>query len=111
MSHDQLKKQLEERQAVLSRRVGKIHRDLQSEHSADSEEQAVERGNEPVLEALDEKILAELEALRLAVRRLEEGRYGVCVACEGEIPAARLEALPTTIRCLSCADLRGPLAG
>lgn len=102
MDHKETRRLLEERETVLSRRVGKIERDLQSEHSADSEEQATERGNEPVLEALDEKILAELEEIRLALRRMEEGSYGICVTCEEEIPAARLEALPTTVRCVQC---------
>ncbi len=102
MDRSHIRSLLEEREAVLSRRVGKIERDLQSEHSADSEEQAVERGNEPVLEALDEKILAELEEIRLALRRMEEGQYGICVTCEEEIPEARLEALPTTTRCVQC---------
>ncbi|MAE96133.1 MAG: dimethylmenaquinone methyltransferase [Deltaproteobacteria bacterium] len=104
MDHGRLKSQLEEREALLRRRVDRVERDLQNEHSTDWQEQATERENEPVLEALDEKILAELEEIGLALRRLEEGNYGVCVTCEEEIPAARLDALPTTTRCVSCVD-------
>ena len=33
-------------------------------------------------------------------QRLEDGKYGICVDCGKEIPAARLEALPEAIRCV-----------
>lgn len=38
-----------------------------------------------------------------ALERLAEGGYGVCDSCGSEIPAARLEALPATTLCVTCA--------
>jgi RNA polymerase-binding transcription factor DksA len=35
-----------------------------------------------------------------ARRALADGRYGICVDCGKEIPAARLEAMPESIRCV-----------
>ena len=41
-----------------------------------------------------------------ALVRLAKGRYGNCVACEGQIAEARLRALPFAVRCRACADRR-----
>jgi DnaK suppressor protein len=40
-----------------------------------------------------------------ALAKIEAGSYGVCEKCGGEIPAARLEALPATSLCVECARL------
>lgn len=39
-----------------------------------------------------------------ALERMDEGTYGVCVDCGEEIPPARLEARPLSIRCVDCAS-------
>jgi len=44
--------------------------------------------------------LADIEA---AEQRLHDGRYGTCTTCGLEITPERLEALPATPTCLSCA--------
>lgn len=38
-----------------------------------------------------------------ALRRLEEGTYGVCAACQGAITFGRLLATPTATHCAACA--------
>jgi DnaK suppressor protein len=43
-----------------------------------------------------------LQRVAAAISRLEEGNYGSCVECEGEIPEARLKAMPFAIRCREC---------
>ena len=40
-----------------------------------------------------------------ALRRIAEGTYGKCVACAGDIPRKRLEALPWTVCCLRCQEI------
>lgn len=40
--------------------------------------------------------------LDTALRRLDEGEYGLCEDCGVEISAGRLRALPFAKRCLSC---------
>ncbi|HVN63508.1 MAG TPA: TraR/DksA C4-type zinc finger protein [Candidatus Binataceae bacterium] len=44
-----------------------------------------------------------LNAIEAAFVRLDEGRYGVCEACGGEIALKRLEAVPFAVRCTECA--------
>jgi DnaK suppressor protein len=40
-----------------------------------------------------------------ALRRIADGTYGICVACAGDIPRERLEALPWTDCCLRCQEI------
>jgi len=56
-----------------------------------------------VLEALDESARTELTAIRNAMHRLDTGKYGTCTRCGGDIAEGRLDALPHTPLCASCA--------
>jgi RNA polymerase-binding transcription factor DksA len=47
-----------------------------------------------------EQVEAELADVEHALRRLEEGTYGICEACGQPIDEARLEALPAARFCL-----------
>ena len=40
-----------------------------------------------------------------ALARINEGSYGFCESCGQEIPAARLQAEPTALRCVHCQEL------
>ena len=57
--------------------------------------------NDEVLEALEERTRARMEALAAALRRLEEGTYGTCGSCGKTISEERLDVLPTTAVCAS----------
>jgi RNA polymerase-binding transcription factor len=46
-----------------------------------------------------EQVLTEIDA---ALKRIEEGTYGICVNCGREIPEARLEANPWASLCIDC---------
>ena len=51
--------------------------------------------------------LVEATSLQLAqaekaLERMRKGRFGICQRCEGVIPLARLNALPSTVFCVSC---------
>ena len=47
-----------------------------------------------------------LNKIDAALRRLEEGTYGVCFECGDEIAEARLRALPFAVRCKDCEEAR-----
>lgn len=53
-------------------------------------------------EALQEGTLASqtLTQVRDALRRIEEGTYGKCIACGRQVETARLEAVPWAAYCL-----------
>jgi DnaK suppressor protein len=44
----------------------------------------------------------ELEDLDAALRRVDDGSYGVCVKCGRPIGAERLDVLPAALRCIDC---------
>jgi DnaK suppressor protein len=45
-----------------------------------------------------------LREVESALRRLAEDDFGICIDCDGPIPARRLAAIPWAIRCVSCQD-------
>ena len=47
-----------------------------------------------------------LHKVAAALSRLEEGNYGSCTECEGDIPEPRLKAMPFAIRCRNCESAR-----
>ena len=46
--------------------------------------------------------LEELQEIDAALRRIDEGVYGICEECGREIDQRRLEAQPTATRCIAC---------
>jgi RNA polymerase-binding transcription factor len=46
-----------------------------------------------------------LQKIRLALRRIDDGSYGTCVHCDGEIGKKRLKALPWVALCVSCQEV------
>lgn len=47
-----------------------------------------------------------LKEIDAAITRIEDGTYGACEKCSGEIAVERLEVLPMTPLCMRCASLR-----
>ncbi len=44
----------------------------------------------------------ELADINESLKRVLDGTYGKCVDCGNDIPEPRLEAMPSTLRCLDC---------
>ena len=89
----------------VSQRIDAIDRDIRHEGmTADWSEQASERENDEVLESLGNSSEQELQMIRYALQRIEDGSYFHCAACGTEIPEARLELLPFTAHCVDCAE-------
>jgi len=45
-----------------------------------------------------------LTQVRAALKRLDEGKYGICARCGNEINPERLRAIPYTILCVNCQE-------
>lgn len=97
-----------EREAI-ARRLDRLHseeREL-SRDLHDTPQDAADRGAEQsavsVLESYDEISARRLEALDRALDHAAQGRLGICDACGGAIPPARLRAMPGTTLCIACA--------
>jgi len=98
------KTQLEARLSELNKRLHSIEDELDAHQSKDWEELAVEREEDEVLEHLGNAGLVEIEAINLALKRIEEGVYGICLSCGEDISEGRLALLPATGVCAPCAQ-------
>lgn len=54
--------------------------------------------------AAHEQMLSQLAEVERALAKLDEGSYGTCDVCGGEIPPGRLEVHPWAVRCVACAQ-------
>jgi RNA polymerase-binding protein DksA len=105
LDQDHFKQILLDMKEEVSGRINSIDRDIRHEGmSADWAEQASERENDEVLESLGNSSEQELEMIKFALLRIEDGSYFHCDKCGEEIPPARLELLPFTAYCVNCAE-------
>ena len=56
--------------------------------------------------ALEQSLKGRLSGVEHALRKLNEGTYGICDGCGQAIDPARLEALPEASLCRNCADMQ-----
>jgi DnaK suppressor protein len=71
------------------------------DHMADQGSATFERELDMTLE---ESVRDAYRAVRAALKRVEEGTYGVCERCSTTIPVERLEAVPTATMCIACKE-------
>ena len=68
-------------------------------HLAETASATLDREIDYTLEENSGHVLVALDA---ALKRIDEGTYGTCTNCGGEIPAERLEAYPWASLCIDC---------
>ena len=100
---DALVEQMKTRFAELTERTGQIEDELREPLEPRFSEQAVQLEDEDPLEGIDDVLLTEQRQIEAALQRIDDGSYGVCVDCGDDIAMARLEAMPTAVRCINCA--------
>lgn len=101
--YQEMAAQLRQRLADLLARAEVIEDDLRHPLEADSSEQAIDLADDEALEGVDEVLRAEIQQIRMALLRIENGTYGTCALCGEEISRERLEARPIATRCIKCA--------
>jgi DnaK suppressor protein len=60
--------------------------------------------NQAMARNLQERERIKLAHIQGALRRMDEGTYGVCVECGRELPFGRLLVLPEAPTCAACGD-------
>jgi len=105
--YELLKGMLEERRREIQEKLRSLRESLPAETGEvrDAEEQSVDDFVQEVDFALMQMKSETLRKIDEAIQRLEDGSYGACLECAGEIAAARLQALPFAERCRSCQEL------
>jgi RNA polymerase-binding protein DksA len=107
MDIDKIKNDLELKREELVNKGSRITqgiRHTENELSRNFEDQATERENDEVLDALNEGIGKEIRQIDAALMRISEGSYGICVTCGNPVGDKRQEALPYATRCIECAS-------
>jgi RNA polymerase-binding transcription factor DksA len=94
---------LEARLAEIKARLEGIEEELDSHNDQDWEDLATERETDEVLEGIGLSGQAEIRKINAALARIDEGEYGHCVKCGAEISQERLDVLPWTPFCRTCA--------
>jgi RNA polymerase-binding transcription factor DksA len=94
---------LHKRLADLNGRLAGIEAELDSPHDADWEDLATEREGDEVLERMGTSGQREIRMIEAALARIESGDYGMCTKCGAEIGKERLDVVPFTPFCPSCA--------
>lgn len=106
---DDIREKLLERRAALFRTVAQVEDDLRwldDDVEPEVEEEGQEENIARLLTRLDDRGKAEIEAIDAALARIAAGDYGRCEACGNPIAPARLAAVPTATKCVSCAQKR-----
>ena len=70
----------------------------------DFAEQATQNENDEVMDYLGNSARTEIEMIKQAIARIDNGRYGICQVCGEPISKERLEALPYSNMCIQCAS-------
>jgi len=66
------------------------------------DDQAVANENDEVVDKLDELDKVELQSVNDALKRIEQGIFGICTSCGNEIKNKRLTAVPYVENCIKC---------
>jgi DnaK suppressor protein len=106
---DELRRVIDERRSALQAEVHEGTDRARADRFEDLAGTAPDAGDESVATLIGDldhadvsRDLTELRALDAARGRIEEGSYGVCVDCGGEIEFERLKAAPAALRCIRC---------
>ena len=109
--HTHIREELLLRRAELHKRLEKIKsnvRRIGAPLDPDFAEQAVQRENDEVLDALGVAASQELARIGGALARIESDEYGMCAECREPISVERLKVLPYSEFCIGCAEKLGP---
>ena len=96
----------------LIRRRGQIVMTLHhlaNEQNTDWLDQAAYESRVKLLDRLSDWYATEIGQIDKAIERIENNRYGFCVACHQAIEEARLETAPEAEFCSVCEELRDGL--
>lgn len=104
-THTALRERLKAKKQELEARLERITANLRRGYDADSKERAKELEDSEVVDALGNEARDEVAKISAALRRIDNGDFGICVQCGEPISPERLEAYPYADECIDCARL------
>lgn len=104
---------------LLTRRGALMDDDALGRESAETVElDQTRQGRLSRMDALQQQAMAaetqrrralELKRIHVALQRINDGEYGYCLSCGGDIVPARLKVDPAATQCVACAENDKPL--
>ncbi len=70
----------------------------------DPGDQALSSTMENLRNSLQDTELKEYNRILQAIEKIDDGTYGICIDCGGEISDKRLSSYPNAARCLKCQE-------
>ncbi len=104
---DRFRRKLEAQRVELVRFLQRSDREAQSlepDSTLDDADRCVVSTSRESLFERSSQCRMQLRLIEGAVQRIDEGCFGVCVACAEDIPSRRLDAVPWTQFCLECQE-------
>ncbi|MBN1442006.1 MAG: TraR/DksA family transcriptional regulator [Planctomycetes bacterium] len=102
---EKIRRYLRDKQAQISRHMQAELSELESPDKgsgSDIEDLATDAdGTDSLCEIMDIEA-TQIVQIETALKKIDEGTYGICEDCGGEIASARLEALPFATQCIEC---------
>ena len=101
---EQCKQKLEQQRAALEKEINELKRQLSGEREnfAEEEERAQADVERLEKEARLESLTREKNHVEHTLKKVSDGKFGVCEKCGGEIDTERLTLLPTACLCMKC---------
>jgi len=100
-------RQLQERKEQLFRQIKQYEEelhDIQREMPADSKDAAPWERRQHLLRCFIGEDRAEIQQIEQALRKIENGTYGICEECGEPIPKKRLQVRPLVLYCVQCQE-------
>jgi len=107
---DEIRRMLLQQKQELLTRAAKVRADITRSSGPldkDFAEQVVQMENDAVLAGIGEATKQELAQINRALAQLDQGSYGTCSSCGQPIDSRRMNALPYSDLCISCAEAAG----
>jgi len=104
IDEDEVRNSLVAKQTELKARIGGTQATERREVAEGQNDNAQLWEVSDIRDDLDNQAVTELGQVNEALKRLDDGEYGICTECEEPIAEARLKALPYATLCIQCAE-------
>ncbi len=105
--YEEVRSQLVAMLEELNLRLTRITNDVRHSEvplEKDFSEQATQNENDEVMDYLGNSARTEIQMIKQAIDRIDNGQYGICTVCDKPISKDRLKALPYSNLCIKCAS-------
>jgi DnaK suppressor protein len=100
-----IKANLIERRNELEEQLQRLATEKVSDDQVqDPGDQALSSTMENLRSSLQDTELQEYKRIMQALQKIDDGTYGICIDCGGEISEKRLQSYPNAARCLVCQE-------